>query len=553
MRSLLFVLACCLASGELLAQESFLPSLQPRPELPAFKAPPTEGGFALPPVPDTTAAPVSGGVLLPVRQIVFRGNTVVSSAALAELARPYEGRSLNAAEIETLRQKLSRYYVDRGYLNSGATLGPNALVDGVLTFTLVEGRLSALRMKGLGRLNEQYVRARLVPDEDAVLNVETLRERFQYLLADPLFSRAQARVVPDSVPGRAILDVEFERSRPYQLSVFANNARAASIGEVALGLTGWVRNLSGWGDQLDLTWQTGFDGGGERKSVGWRIPLGARGTEFSLQYDTGDSIVLEAPTASLDIRSRLQSTDVGLSQRIYDSLSQRLSIGLNHIQRVNRSSILGVPFSFIPGEPNGVTRIDGWRFWQEYSHRWEDQALVLRSTFIDNQTNFDSVAGAPDKNNRIWLGQGHFARKLTEQGLQLSLRTTVQRSGNHLSPLDRVALGGVQSVRGFRENQLIRDQGSVFNVDLDYPVRQGGKHDLTLTLGVFHDRGSGKNHGEPSASLSSSGVTLKGQWDGWRFDLALALARRFPDGVQRRSSSFQDQGLHFQVSYAFFD
>lgn len=553
MRHLLLAAACGLACGHLVAQESFLPSLQPRPELPAFKTKPAEETFALPPVPETAAPLTPGGVQLMVQRIAFRGNTVVPSATLAELARPYEGRMLNAGEIEALRQKLTRHYVERGYLNSGATLGPNALVDGVLTFTLVEGKLSALRLKGLGRLNEQYVAARLVPDENAVLNVEALRERFQYLLADPLFARAQARVVPDSVPGQAILDVEFERSRPYQLSVFANNARAASIGELAFGLTGWVRNLSGWGDQLDLTWQTGYEGGGERKSVGWRIPLGAHGTEFSLQHDNGASTVLEEPTASLEIRSRLQSTDIGLSQRLYDSLSQRFSIGLNHVQRTNRSTLLGVPFSFTPGEPNGVTRIEGWRFWQEYTHRWEDQALVLRSTLIRNHTNFAAVAGAPDQDNRIWLGQGHFARKLNAQGLQLSLRTTLQRSGNLLSPLDRVALGGAQSVRGFRENQLIRDQGSVFNVDLDYPVRQGGKHDLALTLGVFHDRGAGKNHGESSASLSSSGLTLKGQWDGWRFDLALALARRFPDGVQRRSSSFQDQGLHFQVSYAFFD
>jgi hemolysin activation/secretion protein len=549
------LLLAALVFSQAFAQESITPPLQPRPALPDFVPKATEEVFQLPKLHDSTSRPAAiGGDRVDVRRIAFAGNVTIPADVLAAIAHPYEGRALDADEIETLRQMLTRHYVDAGYINSGATLGPKALVDGVLTFTIMEGRLGTLRLKGLGHLHEGYVSARLVPDEAAALNVDALRERFQQLLADPLFVRAQARIIPDAIPGRAILDVDFERARPYQLTAVANNARVASIGENALGLTGWIRNLSGWGDLLSATWQREIEGeGGHRKILDWRIPLGARGTEFSMLFDSGESTVLEQPVADLNIKSRLRNTDIGLSQHLYETMAQRFTVGINHVQRANRAYLLGVPFSFSAGEQNGVTRIKGWRFWQEYAHRGEDQALVLRSTFLDNRTDLLSAADAPDRQNRIWLGQGHFARKLSADGLQASLRASLQRTGDRLSPLDRMALGGAQNVRGFRENQLIRDQGAVFNADLDYPLLHGNQPTPALTIGLFHDIGQGRNQGESSRRMSATGLTLKGAYAGLRLDMAVALARSFPAGVSRRDDTLQDKGIHFQVSYAFFN
>lgn len=541
------------------AQEAANHPATPPLMLPSFKEKVPADRFQLPPLPAETAAPA--GAARRVKSIRFQGNQVVDTATLAAIARPYEGRDLDMAMIEDLRQKISRHYIDAGYINSGAVLGEGGYADGTLTFTLIEGRLSAVRLKGLGNLHEGYVVSRLVPDEDAALNADALRERFQMLLGDPLFSRAQARVIPDAVLGRAVLDIEVERALPYQLSFFANNGRSASVGENALGVTGSVRNLTGWGDFLEVSLQGGAKGSlgdlldgerGNRKSIIWRMPVGAQGTEISLQADKGQSTVQEEPAAGLDIQSRLNTFEIGVSQRVFENLSQRLTLGLNFNERSNHSSLLGQAFSFVPGEVDGVTHIEGWRFWQEYSHRWENQALVLRSTFLANDTNLQSMANAPDKANVIWLGQAHYAHRFAGNGAQLSLKGTTQHTRNRLSPLDRMSIGGAQSVRGFRENQLIRDEADILNLDFDYPVWSGAGDVPILSAGLFTDAGSGRNHGEPRARLSSTGITLKARYQGWRFDLAYALDRRLPNGISQRNDTLQDKGIHFQLNYDVF-
>ena len=93
-----------------------------RPDyLPANPADP----FALPPVERKPISPGSTDQESRyVQHIVFRGNTAVPTSELDAVAVPYRGRLVSVAEIEELRQALTRYYVERGYINSGALQEP---------------------------------------------------------------------------------------------------------------------------------------------------------------------------------------------------------------------------------------------------------------------------------------------------------------------------------------------------------------------------------------------------------------------------------------------
>ena len=69
---------------------------------------------------------------------------------------------VSVGELEQLRQAISRYYVDRGYINSGALLPDDFYRDGIVHFRIVEGRVDQVRLQGLGRLRPSYVEERLV-------------------------------------------------------------------------------------------------------------------------------------------------------------------------------------------------------------------------------------------------------------------------------------------------------------------------------------------------------------------------------------------------------
>ncbi len=525
------------------------------PLLPAVPA----AGFTLPPVaaPEAARSGVAGAVRVTPQAILFRGNTVVSTQALERLAEPYLKRGLTDADLESLRLLVTRFYVEQGFVNSGAVLSADAVAGSRLTLDLVEGRLSYIRLRGLEHLNESYVVKRLVPDENAVFNADALRERYQLLLEDPLFERLNARVIPDQRPGEAVLDIEATRAPAFHATLSVNNYRPVSIGETGYTLAMGVRNLSGYGDLLDASLQAGADNMGDgRYTLSWRIPLNAHGTGFSYQLEHGESSVLEQPLKTLGIGSTIDARDIGLSQVVQESLRHKLTLGVNQVERENRTTLLGQPFSFTVGELDGVTKVSTSRLWGEYSARDERHVMVARLTTSQSSNNLQDVTGLPGStpqashSYRTWLAQFQYAREVMESGAQLAVRATAQSAEQSLVALDRMAIGGVSTVRGYRENYLIRDTGRVVNLEFHYPVRLDGVRDAKLDVAPFYDHGEGQNVGEGVDALSSAGVAVHFATHGFSVDVALAQRLQHPD-PQPDSGALQDKSIHLQVSYAF--
>lgn len=511
----------------------------------------TKTPFQLPPVDLDKSASDDQTVFLNVVQ--FRGNTVVSTDQLNAIATPYLGRNIQYHDLEELRQKLSRYYLDLGYVNSGV-LNDGEPIDGVMHFKVIEGQLTAINVKGLENLHPRYVTQRLSKSNDGPFNVDVLRERFQLLLADPLFQRMNARLLPGANPGEAILDIEVLRARPYQLQLFANNYRPPSIGSNAVGMDYSYRNLTGYGDLLGANVQSGPEFNGDtRATLSWYMPVGYAGSKISLVIDRGSSAVTEQPTAVLDIRSKLSSDDVGFSHSLLENLNQKLSIGINYIRRENRSTLLGVPYSFTPNEVDGITKEQLWRCWQDFSYRTPVQLIALRSSFTVGHNNLHNIAGlpaidSPSNSYRLWLGQAQWTRQIQDNGAQLQIRATVQRSSDHLLALDGLSVGGVNTVRGYRENQLVRDQGAYLNIEYDYPALENFGSRLSLNLIPFIDLGSAHNRGSASTSLSSVGLAGKLRWSDFTLEFALAKRLKKNPAFTNTDTNLQDKGVHLQLS-----
>ncbi len=540
-----------------IAADATNPLTSPGAVLPELLRPAGET-FQLPPVPmpAPAAADPRDSARIRFGRAEFRGNHVIRTDELEAVAAPYLARDITAGELEELRQKLTRLYVDRGYVNSGALL-VSGTAGGAVVFDLVEGRLLGVRVAGLERLHENYVVRRLVREGDGPLNLAVLRERFSLLLGDPLFARLNGRLTPGDRPGEAYFDVDVVRATPYQLRASVNNYRPPSIGSQTFSLNGTLRNLSGLGDQLDVGLQQSVENSsGSRSNMAWRVPLGYHGTQLSLALDRGSSSVIEEPTNVLGISSKLRSDELGLSQTLFESLQHKVSVGVDRIVRRNDTFLSGVPFSFNPGEPSGVTKERVWRVWQDYTYRSQTTVLALRSTFTSGRNNLQVVAGLPGVNNpkpefSSWLGQAQVAHQVLGDGAQVVGRLTMQRTGDRLLAIDGMAIGGVNTVRGFRENQLVRDNGSIVNLEFEYPLLRGSGGNLGLTLVPFYDFGRAANHGGAAERLSSWGLVSRARWQGVSLDVVLAKRLVSPTIAKPLKSTLQDNGIHIQLSYSF--
>jgi hemolysin activation/secretion protein len=121
-----------------------------------------------------------------------------------------------------------------------------------------------------------------------------------------------------------------------------------------------------------------------------------------------------------------------------------------------------------------------------------------------------------------------------------------------LLALSGISVGGVHTVRGYRENQLVRDIGEIVNIEFEYPVVRNLGPGLNVFLIPFYDHGRGRNNNEGPSTLSSWGLASRVRWHGFSFDVAVAKKMVHPELPPGRKRTLQDRGIHFQIAYNFF-
>ena len=205
-----------------------------RPALPEYQKPDAED-LVLPPLPksppDEASPDITTAPHVFVKEYKFVGNTVFSDETLAQVAAPYAGRNITFEALQELRHKLTLYYTDRGYINSGALIPDQKVAEGVISFVIIEGSLTDIAIEGNNRLRTPYIRNRLALGAGPPLNINDLQEKFQLLHQNPLIRRINAELGPGVRLGEATLKARVEEARAWELGLQFSNSRSPSVCE----------------------------------------------------------------------------------------------------------------------------------------------------------------------------------------------------------------------------------------------------------------------------------------------------------------------------------
>ena len=564
---LLVLLVCTGARGQAQDRPAFdpipRPRLPPLPQLEDRPAPPPPRPI-LPPVPPP---PAEERQPLPpirvfVRDIQVTGSTVFSADALAKVTAPYIQRELTTEDLEELRLALTRLYIEHGYITSGAIIPDQTVTDGVITLHIVEGVLSTIDVDGNKWFRSSYLRRRLALAADPPVSILALQQRLQLLEQDERIARVNAELRPGVRLGESVLNVRVTEHSPFAVAVEFNNYQSPTVGAERGLLTVAHRNLTGYGDILRA--QFGYSDGTDLQiDASYALPLTARDTTLMLRYRRNDTIVVEDPFEPIDIVS--ESEIFGLTLRIPLSRTLRYewALSINGERSKNKTFLLGDPFSFSPGVIDGESTISVLRIALEWTDSTVNQVLAVRSRVTGG---FDILGATTHANDDIpdgrfvaWLGQFQWARRLTSWDLQTIFRLDIQLSTEPLLPLEQIAVGGRYSVRGYRENQLVRDNGLIVSLESRVPIVRNKPWADFVQLAPFVDFGTAWNTKvdtpEPTM-IASIGIGLR--WAvtllvPFRLQPQLEVYWGYPlNKVDTAGGDLQDLGLHLQFVLAAF-
>lgn len=521
-------------------------------DLPRFLPPPPDEAFELPRLarpadPDRPATALS----IVLNDIRVSGNTVLPADAVNAVTDRYLGQRIDSAGLQQLRYELTQLYIQRGYINSGIILPDQRISDGTVEYQAVEGTLSSINLTVDGRLKPAYLRRQLDDHGDTPLNVFTLRESLQLLQQDALVDRIQSALLPGDRPGAAVLNVEVAQARALRAGVRVDNARAPSIG--GTGAVAFVShaNLTGRGDELSV--QYGVTDGLDDASASYTAPVSGHGARLRFSYRMSRSDVVEEPFDEIDIASETEEAGISLDWPLVRSPGRSLSFGIDVGKARSETSLLGRPFSFSPGVVDGQSDVTTLRLRTDWLRRRANSVIALRSTFSFGIDALDATIndGAPDSRFTSWLGQFQWVTRFGEGNNQLIVRSDVQLSADPLLPIEKFALGGASTVRGYRENLLVRDNGWLVSAELRRPVATQAISNGTLQLSAFADLGRGWNKNGPSPrpdSISAAGLGLLwSSQSGVSAELFGAVPFRTADNGR---DDLQDKGIHFRLGWA---
>ena len=545
-RRLCFLIASLTIAGAGDAQEKPIEKVLP---------PPHESG---------TGLAAQGALFL--SAIELQGNTVLSDTLVAETIRPFLGRSIVSEELRELQQRLTALYVRANYINSRVIAPDQEISDGKLVLHAVEGSLADIQFTGYEPPQNSSTRRRLA-DLPVPLRLDQLQQTLRLIEQDTRIAAVKGQLLPGQSANEATLQLDLISRKPYRLALHLDNHRSPSIGGEAATLILDHYNLTGADDHLQLS-LVGSEGQLDGR-IGYRRPIFNGATELGVSYQRGDSEVVEATFSALDIKNDVESWRANLQHRLVDRLNRQIVIGLGATRTSSETELLDQPFSFSLGAEDGRSKtfaIDGSLEWIERRPNSVFAARVavrrgldaFDSTILQRSTT-DRATGAkiPDGRFTAYVGQLQYAHRLEFLHSQLVFNGSAQYTSDPLLSVEKIAFGGARSVRGYRENRLVRDEGVELSLEWQIPlwVDANGVDRGHINLVPFIDYGRARDHNSKlptgqSTTIKSAGLGI--QWTplNWiNLDVFWGHAFDEDDLPPVQDNDIQDDGWHFSLRF----
>ncbi len=534
----------------------------PAPLKEEFPPPPTDPPSSiLPEVPSPPHRPADnrlGSIRVFVHDIHVTGSTVFSEAELAEVITPYRNRELTTEDLERLRLSLTLLYVNRGYLTSGAIIPDQDVTFGTIVIHMVEGRLSRIDIEGNNWFRSAYIRDRVGRGVSTPLNIQPLQEQVQLLQQDPRIERINAELKPGDVRGDSVLNVRVQDANPWKAWLEFNTYQTPVVGAERGLATVAHQNVTGHGDQFTFSYGRSR-GVNPIVDASYSVPLNARETTLTAYYRRNAFVVVENPFRSLDLNVDSEVIGIALRQPVYRTVSDEFALTLTgehlYLKTTSAFDAPGLPSLFIPGSSTtGVATVSALRFSQEYTHRSASFVFAALSrvsvglNVLGATVNHGSL---PDGQFVSWLGQAQVVKRLEDWwGIQLLGRVAAQLANDRLFPLEQMPVGGRFSVRGYRENTLVRDDAVLASVESRIPLLRFPSGEDRLQLAQFVDFGhawNAKGDTPDPHILASVGAGVR--WmilpqERARFELYWGQQLNHVRGGE---GNLQDHGIHLQL------
>ena len=392
---------------------------------------------------------------------------------------PFLGPGRTQQDIELARVALEKAYADAGYQTVGVSLPPQNVAGGIVELRVIERPIGRLRVKGAKYSSPQKMKAQApsiaegrVPDFNAIpADLAALNQ-----LPD---RRVTPALRPGVAPDTVDVDLEVQETAPVHASAELNNRQGPSTEPLRANVSISVNNLAQTGHSLGFSYQTSPQDTSQVKVFsGYYLARFARTEWLNLmvQATKQDSNVSTLGGAAVAGRGTTAGARMLFNLPAFDGYVQSATFGADYKkfdQTVQLDATSTTPATTI------VTPITYYPLVASYSGSWQE-GLGKPATGIEagvtfhfrglgsNDALFNENRYNASGNFLIFRGELNHTRDIG-LGFQLYGRLQGQLASEPLLSGEQAAGGGLDTVRGYREAEVVGDSGAFGTLELRSP------------------------------------------------------------------------------------
>ena len=473
------------------------------------------------------------------KKIVTDASAVLTDAELDAIIKPYEGKQVQLNDIYAIADKINALYNDKGYVTCRAFLPPQTITDGTVKLLLVEGRTGSTIVNNNKYTKTKYITNRMHLAKGEIANIKQLNKD---LLLFNATNSTQLRIMMKAGTEPGTTDYEITAYEPMRdtWTIFEDNAGSDTSGEYRTGLFFNTKSLSGHCDALSLG--TVISEGTKAANVMYSRSLGRSGTKMNLVYSTNAVEVVKGEYEDM-IKGHANSYAIGFTQPIVVNETTRTELSLDYNRQNSKTDFMpaGTRFNIVDDS------VQDFSLGFAITNYGASHVFYQKHSYVRGYSESAPDMSAQNSQNFGFYKFNAMYQKLYKAGQMWSLRADAQWSGSEGMVSSRqFYMGGMYSVRGYKENYLGGDGGFTFSAEYAVPVINKNTSAFTF-FDYGHVYGNGQSDDQHNV-LSSVGLGIRStinQYCSASLILGIPLQREFS------AEKVSKTRLHFIVSGQF--
>ena len=473
------------------------------------------------------------------KKIVTDASAVLTDAELDAIIKPYEGKQVQLNDIYAIVDKINALYNDKGYVTCRAFLPPQTITDGTVKLLLVEGRTGSTIVNNNKYTKTKYITNRMHLAKGEIANIKQLNKD---LLLFNATNSTQLRIMMKAGTEPGTTDYEITAYEPMRdtWTIFEDNAGSDTSGEYRTGLFFNTKSLSGHCDALSLG--TVISEGTKAANVMYSRSLGRSGTKMNLVYSTNAVEVVKGEYEDM-IKGHANSYAIGFTQPIVVNETTRTELSLDYNRQNSKTDFMPAGTRFNIADDS----VQDFSLGFAMTNYGASHVFYQKHSYVRGYSESTPDMSAQNSQNFGFYKFNAMYQKLYKAGQMWSLRADAQWSGSEGMVSSRqFYMGGMYSVRGYKENYLGGDSGFTFSAEYAVPVINKNTSAFTF-FDYGHVYGNGQSDDQHNV-LSSVGLGIRStinQYCSASLILGIPLQREFS------AEKVSKTRLHFIVSGQF--